>query len=165
MSSSCRCIFRNAIIVSVLISMCTMVNAQYEWLTTFNYSNATINRIANIPGVTWVVADNSAYDQNHQHFFFQGNATAAAPWYLYTINAVTGAIIYNPLCPAGNPSAGIEGLQYDNNTDTLYTMYTANGNDYFSWLEPSTGTVHIIMHISGTAGYIESTFDTKDHLY
>ncbi len=139
-------------------------NAQYEWLATVDYSTLAINRIGNIPGVTWVIEDNSTYDQNHQRFFFQGNATRSPPWNLFTLDAVTGAVIYNPVCPAGGGLGGqVEGLQYDNGNDTLYGLSLAAGS--FSWIDPATGTVHAKASIPGYGGYQWSAYDTKDHLY
>jgi gliding motility-associated-like protein len=151
-------------IIFFFMIMCARVKAQDEWLATLNYSNLSVNRIANIPGVTWVTADNSTYDENNQRFFFQGNATRTPPWYLYTVSAVTGAIIYKPLCPS-NMAGQVEGLQYDNGDDTLYALYSGGGGVSLSWIDPSTGAVHIKNTLAGYNGYSWSTYDRKDHLY
>src|SRR5450756_660878 len=95
--------------------------AQYEYLSTFDYQNLTVNRLGNIAGVNRVTG-NSAYDQNHQHFFFQGNATGALPFNLYTVNAVSANVLYSPVCPASGLGS-VYGLEYDNATDTLYCIY------------------------------------------
>ena len=144
--------------------MCTRVRAQDEWLATLNYSNLSVNRIANIAGVTWVTADNSTYDESNQLFFFQGNANRTPPWYLYTVSAVTGATLYEPLCPS-NIAGQVEGLQYDNGNDTLYALYSGIGGESLSWIDPSTGAVHIKHALPGYGGYSWSTYDRKDHLY
>ncbi|HXB29035.1 MAG TPA: gliding motility-associated C-terminal domain-containing protein [Puia sp.] len=151
-------------IIFFFMIMCTKVMAQDEWLATLNYSNLSVNRIANIPGVTWVTADNSTYDENNQRFFFQGNANRTPPWYLYTVSAVTGAIINKPLCPS-NMAGQVEGLQYDNGDDTLYALYSGGGSVSLSWIDPATGAVHIKKTLPGYNGYSWSTYDRKDHLY
>jgi hypothetical protein len=138
--------------------------AQYEYLSTFDYQNLTVNRLANIPGVA-LVTGNSAYDQNHQRFFFQGNATGALPFNLYTVDAVSASVLYSPVCPAGGKGA-IYGLQYDNATDTLYSIYyNSSGDAYFAWIEPVSGNVHPIKIIPSFGGYTISAFDTRDHWY
>ena len=151
-------------IIFFLMILCKGVKAQDEWLATLNYSNLSVNRIANIPGVTWVTADNSTYDENNQRFFFQGNANRTPPWYLYTVSAVSGATLYDPLCPS-NLAGQVEGLQYDNGYDTLYALYSGGGGLSFSWIDPTTGAVHIKNSLPGYGGYSWSTYDRKDHLY
>jgi gliding motility-associated-like protein len=147
----------------LIISRC---DAQYQNLATMNYSNLSLNRLGNIPGVTWVPADNTTYDANHQRFFFQGNATAVPPYNLYTVNAVSGAVIYNPVCPSPAGTSGIvSGLQYDNATDTLYGIYLSGSSASFCWLDPATGVATTISTLAGFAGYNFSTFDTRDHRY
>jgi len=141
--------------------------AQYEYLATLNYNNLALNRIGNIPGVTYVI-DKSTYDQNHQRLFFQGGSHTTGPFNLYTINAINGAIIYNTNCPAGSAGGNIFGIEYDQATDTLYALYNAvNNTVYFTWIDPSNGIVHIInnLTLAGFRGYSNSTFDTKNHQY
>lgn len=140
---------------------------QNEYLSTLNYNNLQVNRIgAVIPGVTWIITDNSAYDANHQRFFFQGNATSTPPWYLYTIDATSGSVISSPACPSNNPNGSVLGLQYDNKNDTLYAVYAdKTGAFYFSWVEPNTGIVHLKNALNSFPSYSESSFDTKDQLY
>jgi gliding motility-associated-like protein len=159
-----RFIYRSGILVCLLVIAGSHAVAQYEFLATLDYNNLTINRIGNTPGVTWINGVNSTYDQNNQRFFFLGNANRVAPWYLYTIDAVTGATIYNPLCPTGM-SGQIIGLQYDNAVDTLYGIYFSNGSGAVCWIDPSTGTVHPKKNIPGYIGTVGSTYDTKDHFY
>ena len=72
--------------------------AQFEYLSTLDYHNAAVNRIAHIPGVTWVT-NKSTYDANHQHFFFLG-LVGSGPERLYTLDAVTGNVLSNPLFPS-----------------------------------------------------------------
>ncbi len=140
--------------------------AQYQYVATMNYSNLSVNRLVHAPGVMWVVGDNSTYDANHQRFFFQGNATRVAPWNLYTVDVAAGAILYSPVCPSVNSTAGsIYGLHYDNATDTLYALYLTNTSASFCWIDPPTGTVNIINPIPGLTTYSASTFDTQNHRY
>ena len=154
-----------------MVSILTVCNVrllgQNDYLSTLNYNNLQVNRIGSaIPGVTWIISDNSAYDANHQRFFFQGNATSTPPWYLYTIDATSGSVISSPTCPSNNLNASVVGLQYDNKNDTLYALYLdKTGAIYFSWVEQNTGIAHIKNALNSFPGYYGSSFDTKDQLY
>jgi gliding motility-associated-like protein len=149
--------------VLIVILTFNAASAQYEWLATFNYPGGALNRLGNIPGVTRVDADNSAFDQNNQRFFFQGNATGILPFTLYTVNAVTGSVIYSVVCPSNMPVGTVAGLQYDNGVDTLYGLYL--GGVSFCWIDPSNGAVHEKATIPGYQGYNWSAYDTRDHWY
>lgn len=138
--------------------------AQYEYITTLDYQNLSINRPgSSIPGVTRVVP-NTAYDQNQRRFFFQGIDDKGGPWHLYTIDATNGSVIYDVVVGGGTQSDQISGLQYDNSTNILYAIYIdrTTGN-YFSWIDPATGIAHPIKLLPNASD--QSTFDTNDHLY
>ncbi len=140
--------------------------AQDQYVATLNYTNLSVNRVAYAPGVMWVLGDNSAYDANHQRFFFQGNMTGSIPFNLFTIDMVAGTVLSNPVCPSVNSTAGsILGLHYDNATDTLYALYLTTTAASFCWIDPAIGTVNIISAISGFTAYVASTFDTQHHRY
>jgi gliding motility-associated-like protein len=161
-----RVLSRALLTAGLLVLIISRCDAQYENLATMNYSNLSLNRLGNIPGVTWVPADNTTYDANHQRFFFQGNATSVPPYNLYTVNAVSGAVIYNPICPSPAGTSGwVSGLQYDNATDTLYGIYLSGNSASFCRVDPATGVVTAISTLAGFAGYNFSTFDTRDHRY
>ena len=140
------------------------VIAQNEFVATLNYSNLTLNRIGNISGVTWIT-NNSTYDQNNRRFFFQGNATRVAPWNLYTIDAGTGATLYNLVCPSASIGGQIFGLQYDNANNTLYVLHQIAGTTFFSSVDPETGNIIHITAIPNYIGYNQSTFDENDQFY
>jgi gliding motility-associated-like protein len=149
-----------------LLSGGVAATAQNQYVSLFNYHSSALNPVVYIPGVTWVVQDNSAYDVNHQRFFFQGNATRQPPWYLYCVDVATGAILSSPQVPSNNPAGAIEGMQYDNSVDTLYTLYyDGNGNTYFAWIDIPSGTVYPKQLIPGFPGYTGSTYDSAQHLY
>jgi gliding motility-associated-like protein len=154
-------------ILAITVFFVSPSTAQNEWLAVFNYQTLGVNRLGNIPIVNRVTV-NSAYDANHQRFFFQGNGTGALPFNLYTIDATTGTVIYQPLSPGtAHVTDQIFGLQYDNAVDTLYALFNASltGTFYFSWIDPAAGQAHIRGGPTGVFGYSSSAYDTKDHLY
>ena len=96
--------------VCLAVISSSTANAQYEFFATLNTSDLSLNRIAGIPQVTWITG-NSTLDENHHRFFFQGNATGAIPFDLYTIDAATGAVVSMPQLPSNYANGIISGLQ------------------------------------------------------
>jgi gliding motility-associated-like protein len=140
--------------------------AQNQYVSVFNYHTLAVSPLANIPGVTWVNEDNTAYDANHQRFFFQGGSNPRPPWNLYVIDATSGAVLDNSSVTSGNVPGAISGMQYDNSVDTLYAIYfDGSGTPYFSWVDFTTGVVHPKQIIYGLVGYSGSTYDSAAHLY
>src|SRR5580700_8910124 len=95
--------------------------AQYNWLATLDYKNMTLSRIGpgSFPNVTSVLS--STYDQNHQRYIFQANLDSNGFFHLVTVDASTGVIISSPACPATlHQFQFVQGIEYDNATDTLY---------------------------------------------
>ncbi len=144
--------------------------AQNEYFATLNYQDLTVTRISHVPGVTWINSDRSAYDQNHQRFFFSANSTMQTPWYLFTLDAVSGNVISQAAIHAGVDSSNfVAGMVYDNSSDTLYSLFFSRADQsiYFSWIDPATGTVHLKNPLSTVLGYTgtSATFDRNRHLY
>ncbi len=158
------------LVIGVATAATLKASAQNEYLATLNYTTLSVNRLDHIPGVTWIT-NTATYDQNHRRFFFQGNTTGAPPYNLYTLDAVTGAVLYSVVCPTS--ATGLEnvfGLQYDNATDTLYGLYLqetpSSFSTYFCCVDPITGAVHILNHTPLNAqSFSGSAFDTKHHRY
>ena len=158
-------VIRSILLAGLAIISWYPSSAQNEFLATVDYNNVSVQRIANIPGVTYITG-NSAYDENHRRYFFQGSSTNGGPWTLYTIDAVSGTVIYSVMFSAGGANTGeLNGLEYDNTSNILYGIYFINGLAQFSRIDPSTGIVTIISNIPPYHGFTESAYDQKDHLY
>ena len=150
----------------LLFAVCFTAGAQSQYVSAFDYRTSALTPVAYIPGVHWVLEDNTAFDANHQRLFFQGGPIQQPPWNLYTVDVTTGAVLASPQVPAGNTAGSIVGLQYDNGVDTLYALYfDGSGGVYFSWVDHTTGTIHSKQSIAGFAGYQGSTYDSRDHYY
>lgn len=144
---------------SLLLSF-SVTLAQNEYVSILDYQNLAVNRLVNIPAITYVDGDNSTYDANHQRFFFLAVGPDGSTTELYTIDVSSGAILYHPA------TGRVAGLQYDNTSDTLYALsFDGAGQAHFSWIEPATGVVHGISDLPSFTGYQESGFDRKDHWY
>lgn len=157
---------RRVKLLLLLIITCGVSTAQNQYVSTLNYRTMAVSPVAYVPGVNWVLEDNSAYDGNHRHFFFQGSTIQQPPWNLYTIDVTTGAVLSSPMAVSNNPQGTLFGLQYDNAVDTLYaTYFDGAGHIYFSWVEIATGIVHPKQIIPGLTAYEGSTYDANDHWY
>lgn len=161
-----RHVAKLVVTVCALLVICINSFAQHEYLSRLDYNRVTLTRIGHIPGVTWVVVDNTTHDENAERFFFLGNATGAKPYRLFTVSSATGDILSSPLCPSNNLQGQIFGLQYDSKVDTLYALYNDNqGGLFFSWIEPATGVVHPIRAIPSFNAYLQSSFDKNNRWY
>ena len=159
---------KQILFIIITLILCNLeLLGQNEYLATINYNTLQLAKIGNaVPGVRWVSSDNSAYDANHQRFFFQGNATGGPPWYLFSIDATSGAVLSNPAVQSSTASGRVLGLQYDNGVDSLYCLYTdQTGSTWFSWIEPLTGVIHPKQQIPGFLGYTSTTYDQNDGWY
>jgi hypothetical protein len=153
-----------------LIAISKTSYAQNEYFGALNYQNLTFNRIAGIPSVTWLISDNSAYDQQNHRYFFLGSAAITGPWYLYTVDATTGVVLNRVLCPGNyNSSDYILGLHFDNESGILYALHNvrSTGGYYFSTVDPSTGNVTTVAFMPQIQGYglTQNSYSSKDHIY
>ncbi len=140
--------------------------AQNQYVSTLNYRTVQVAPVAHTPGVSWIYQDNSAYDANHQRYFFQGGTNPQGPWDLYTVDVLTGAMLSSPPAASNDPKGSLLGLHYDNVVDTLYAIFIdGRGNTYLSWIEIATGIAHPKQSFPNLSQYLGSAYDEKDHLY
>ena len=152
---------RCSIILFVFALLGSTAKGQHEFLAKVTPSNLSYSTFDSIPGVMWILDNSSALDENHHQYFFIGTPPAQSPNYLYTINTLTGNIIYNPLLTSNVNSTFLE---YDNNSDTLYGMFNISSVWNFGWIDYTTGVIHIKNVFPGV--YIADgscTFDKNHH--
>lgn len=114
------------------------------------------------------VLANTAYDQEHHHFFFTSRINPS--WIYYTIDMQSGAIVHQ-VSVQSSSSQWFAGAAYDNSSDTLYGIYangaTIPGTYSFAWLDPATGSITLkstIANINFTDGY-QTGLDEINHRY
>jgi gliding motility-associated-like protein len=164
---------RRVTLMFVFLSFIACTRGQEGCLATLNYTTLSISRDTLIPGIAAATIPlTPAYDENHQRYFFQANRTNFQAASLYAIDAATGNMLYNPPTPFNLHNSRlaywIEYLQYDNATDTLFSVvYDGAGGLYFAWLDPVTGNANIktTLPFEGAGQFGESTFDKKDHWF
>jgi hypothetical protein len=148
-------------------------NGQIEFLVTVNPSNSALNIVDSLPGVKWVQIDPgyTAFDENNHNYIFKG---ADQYWnnYLYTVNANTGNIIYNPPFPVlTDTSDNVLELQFDNSSNILYGLHWDNseGREYFVSVNQVSGTYTIIDSLPGVKWVMSNpnytVFDKIHHHY
>jgi len=147
--------------------------AQTEFLVTVNPEVGSYTIIDSLPGVNWIVTGPSytVFDEINQRFIFKGS-DSLMNYFLYTVDAITGEIIYSPTFPTlSDPSDNIIELQYDNSADKLYGLHwdSSENREYFVSVDPGTGFFTIIDSIPGV-NYIAigpnfTTFDKNHHRY
>ena len=121
------------------------IYSQNEFLTRINPSNLSITSFDSIPTVAWILNNTGTIDETNHRYFFIGTPANHTPITLYTMNSSTGAVIYNPIIPSNYvPSSYVGGLEYDNNTDTLYGFFKDGITNkwFFAWIDYTNGFVH-----------------------
>ena len=149
--------------IALLAGSAYRMEAQHVWFSTLNYQNVLLNRMDTVANDTFPQIG-ATYDQNHQRYIYQGQQNNTGIAHLYTIDALTGAVIAEPFCPSSfDQQYIVEGLEYDNGTNTLYGL--SGGG--LAWIDQTTGIVHPIAPLPPAlfGAYIRSAFDTKDHWY
>lgn len=82
--------------------------AQNEYVVSLNEQTLSLNRVAHVPGVTWVENNINTFDQNRRRYFFFGNANNIFPFFLYTVPVTGGTVQPGVFCTAtGCPGRGI----------------------------------------------------------
>ncbi len=120
--------------------------AQTEYIVSVDPSNCAITKIKSIPGVRWLICS-SAYNETTKEYTVIGSwQPGQAPSYLYTLDAVTGNIISNPMLSAPN---NFISFQYSRSTGILYALIIESGVYYLASVNKATGVCTIINNIPG----------------
>lgn len=159
--------------IFILICLQTLFNfnakSQNEFLARVDPSDISFSTFDSIPGVHWVLVNSATLDENNHQFFFVGAPPNNTPSYLYTLNSLTGKIVSNPLLPSNELiTSQFIGLEYDNNSDTLYGMFHENYSQKwrFSWIDHTNGFVHVKDSMPSQWFAIgSSTYDKNHHRY
>jgi len=153
-----------------LIFFVTNLYAQMEYFAEMNLNTGEFKTISKLPEVKFIGTNPSflTFDEINQVYFFKGKDDKGKIR-LYSIDAKTGNILNNPLFPATSKSLDnfIE-FQYDNNTQTLYSLHWNNAlqTEFLVSIDPATGYFSIIDSIPGVKLIKSCTiFDEKNHLF
>lgn len=159
---------RKKLISILFFFLCFWVKGQNEYLATVNPLDCSFSKFDSIPNVHWISVNSSAMDENHHRYFFMGSPPSYTPSSLYMINTLTGSVISSHKMISGTGDSLLIGLEYDNNSDTLYGILEANSEQdtYFVWVDLTNGTIHSISALPGLYfGIGTSTYDKNHHRY
>ena len=149
--------------------VCLLAHSQHEFLTVVNPSNVTFTSFDSISGVHWIYNETSTIDENNHRYFFVGTNVNYSPKRLYAIDSQNGTVISSPVVPSNiDENTMLIGLEYDNNTDTLYGLVQTpnNSNFCFAWIDPTNGNVQIKNCLPVTSLAMGSTtYDEIAHRY
>ncbi len=136
---------------------------QVEYFVQVNPINCTYTIIDSIPGVRWITGDNYTFDKTNKRFVFHGE-DVNHDGNLYTIDAVSGEILYNPQWVDG-----FSLMEFDNATGILYGIYAdttfAVGGASFVSVNQTNLSYSIISHFNIKGLTSDATFDDLNHRY
>ena len=132
----------------ILLFNLSLANAQTEYLVFVNPTNAAITKIDSIPGVKWLKSFYiSTYNQNNlQYTFIGGDNANGTAFKLFTLDAVSGNIISNPLFVN---HLSFYALQYSRLTNILYGIIRNSGVFSIVTINTLTGTYATVQNIIG----------------
>lgn len=145
-----------------------VARGQTEYLVTLDPSNCDFTIVDSIPNVKWVRVPTSTFDNVNKHYIFQG-ADANHNWELYTLDANTGNVIYNPpFYFISDPSDNVLNWKYSNSMNKLIGLHWDNSQstEYFISINTTTGGYTLINSLPGIAliaGF--STYDDINNRY
>jgi len=130
--------------------------AQIEYFVEVNPTTGEFEIINNIPNVNWIQVSptNTSFDENAGHYIFKGENFDGTN-YLYSIDAITGDIVYNPSYPEfDNEFDNLGTFNMDRNNSILYALHwnDAEQTEYFVTVDRINGTFNIISEIENIIG-------------
>jgi hypothetical protein len=162
------------ILLTVLFSISLIkVFAQHEFLVTVNPSTGAHTKIDSLPGVKWIYTypHYTTFDETNHRFIFRASDNTYN-WRLFSVNAITGSVISNPVFPVVADSAdNVIELEYDNSANVLYGLHWDNSDslEYLVSINPTTGVFTKVDTIPGVKLIATSphytTFDATNHRY
>ncbi|MGC4103775.1 T9SS type A sorting domain-containing protein [Ferruginibacter sp.] len=127
-----------------IISLSTI--AQTEYIVTVDPANAAITKIDSIPGVTWLKGYYmpTYCETIHRYTFTGGDDAGGNPFYLFTVDAVTGRTLYDPLFANHNDFSS---CQYATSGNILYAIYWKSPTSSLVTVDPATASYSILRSI------------------
>ncbi len=114
-----------------------------------------------------ISGDYTTFNENDHQYIFKGYDSGMNKR-LFTLDAVTGNVLFSPLFPAlANPIDKLHQLRYSNSLNTLFCLYEDNVNQlvYFGSIDQSTGLFSIMDTINGLDEIlIDAHYATFDEL-
>lgn len=157
-------VYKNIILCVLLTINNLSSTAQTEYLVTVDPTNAVITKIDSIPGVTWLRTYYiPTYCENiHRYTFVGGDDPSGNPFYLYTIDGISGNTISTPLF--ANHTSFIN-LQYSQSGNILYGTFWDSPLAYLVSINPFTGAYSIIRSIPGLSSVSKLIVDESHNRF
>lgn len=139
----------------------------HEYLVTVNTTTGSFTTLDSMPGVRLIQATppSTGFDEVHNRYFFVGVDTGSHG-YLYTIDANTGRIFFQVTPQLLNVHDNFQEMEYDDSTQTLYTLYTntALAKNFLASINYATGAFTMIDSLAGGISF-QYTYDQVHHRY
>ncbi|MFT3912092.1 MAG: T9SS type A sorting domain-containing protein [Ferruginibacter sp.] len=130
-----------AFTISLFLSSVVTTKAQTEYLVRVNPANANLSKVDSLRGVRFIQAD-PAYNELTKSFTFIGfYEINQAPYYLFSVNALTGSVISNPVIPI---NTNLVHLKYSKSTGKLYGIISNINMVNLVQINPASGSYIIL---------------------
>jgi gliding motility-associated-like protein len=130
------------------------------YLVTVNVTTGVITQINTLPGVAGLASGSIALNDNIHQITFVGFGSGGLS--IITVDILTGSILFQP-----SIVSGMQELQYDNLSNSLYGIYTSGGQHSLVRIDITTGFYSIVSNLPSMTS-IEigsSTYNNNNHQY
>ncbi len=150
----------NRIFFIILLSFIVLsTKAQRQWIATVDPVTVAITKIDSIPGIRYL--KQGTYNQTTKEFTIIGSHDQQqSPWFLITIDAVSGTVMLNP--SISNPNTFLI-IKHSSSMGILYGIVQENNVAYLASIDKFTGNYTIISGIAGISGINSATMDEVNH--
>lgn len=138
--------YKSLFLVILVMSLHLSLKSQTEYIVKVDPTTGIFNKIDSIPNVVYLQS-NSTYNRTTKEYTVMGTRQPGqAPNYLYTMNALTGKILWSPLLTSFN---NIISSQYSRSSGMLYGIIRQNNTYHLATVNKTTGAYTIIKELPG----------------
>ena len=131
--------------------------AQTEYIVTVNQNDGTISKIDSIPGIVYLQLNSATYNQFSKEYIVIGTKDPSqSPVYLYTLDAISGNVLFNPVLQDANKFMGIRCSRL---TGKIYGIINDGGVYRLVLINKLSGTYSNITDIPGISAVGDIVID------
>lgn len=162
---------KHTILLCIFLLSDRLSFGQHEFLITIDPASGSFTMIDSLPEVHWIATlpRFSTFDEQNHRYIFSG-AHIDYSNFLYSVDAVTGEIVYSPPFPQlDDPNDNIAELRFDSQLNMLFGLHwdASEMREYFVSVDVQTGVhtkIDSIPNVQAIASG-SSTYDPVNHLY
>jgi hypothetical protein len=154
---------KKLLLLSIFAIHAITASAQREYLVTVNPATGAVTKIDSIPGVKWLIGNYkpSYCESSRVYSFLGGENPSGNDFRLFTIDAVTGHTISNPLFP---DLTKFTSIQYARTTNRLFGAGIFSQSTLFVEINAATGAYTTLRALPNFSIVLKIMVDDLQHV-